>query len=114
MIFIQQVRGFFSKGEFNFDTIDNVLLSEYYYTLLDGLFCALVLSLPNLPPRSLLAFVLLLGNPTSSLAGREAEEYLPGPNNNNKGANYVDVTAEKDGNVVRIRWIHMYMVSHPR
>ena len=33
------------------------------------------------------------------------EEYIPGPGGGTKGSNYVDVTATRDGNTVRVQTI---------
>ncbi len=40
--------------------------------------------------------------------GRGPEEYLPEPSGSNKGSNYLDVTATKDGNIVRINTVDVY------
>lgn len=40
--------------------------------------------------------------------GRLKEEYLPGPNGGTKGSNYVDITATKDGQTIRINTVDTY------
>lgn len=37
--------------------------------------------------------------------GYMKEEYLPGPGGGRKGSNWVDITAEKDGKIIRIQTV---------
>lgn len=46
-------------------------------------------------------------------AGVLKEEYLPGPNGARKGSNYVDITAEKDGAIIRINTVDTYADGSP-
>jgi hypothetical protein len=39
--------------------------------------------------------------------GRAKEEYLPGPNRQRKGSNWVDITAKKGGKTLRINTVDM-------
>ena len=38
---------------------------------------------------------------------------MPGPNGKRKGSNYVDITAEKDGKVIRINTVDTYKDGTP-
>lgn len=40
--------------------------------------------------------------------GRRPEEYLPGSNGGNKGSNYLDVTAQKNNEIVRVNTVDVY------
>ena len=46
-------------------------------------------------------------------AGKYKEEYLPGPDGKRKGSNYVDITAEKDGEIIRINTVDTYKDGTP-
>lgn len=46
--------------------------------------------------------------------GKLKEEYLPGPNGARKGSNYVDVTAEKDNDIIRINTVDTYVNGTPQ
>lgn len=46
-------------------------------------------------------------------AGKYKEEYLPAPDRKRKGSNYVDITAEKDGKIIRINTVDTYKDGTP-